>query len=251
MKTWKFYIRIWLPGSGKIRWSDSSVLEQCVPTSGEASPLHFGEPELSMISHLPLVSSPDNCPILSWVFFSRVVEGWLTGFKTKLMLGSSVSSSFWSPQCPLWQALVSCLLNEWKAPHNVVTTCLWHFLSHFFSNHVDFLASLWFKLPNCTRVQDGGLGTRKEECSLHCPFKLWLKAHFIIPNIYQIIIRLIAWQPLSLLLAGAIQLIYSADTWMGMARRILPKKKSTSQKNTQAPKHCTCHTHIPFLSHNR
>lgn len=50
--------------------------------------------------------------------------------------------------------------------------------------------------------------------------------------LYQIIIRLIAWQPLSLLLAGAIELIYSADSWLAVAWHVVPKEKSASWKNT-------------------
>lgn len=145
---------------------------------GVPSPVSFGVPQLSMISHLPLFSFQT---IVQTEYFP--VERWLTVFKTKLGLGITVSSSLWScqcPPCPPCQALVNCLLSEWKTPHNVLTTCLWHLLSCFFSRHVDFLAPLWFKLPFCAGVQDGGLGKQKEECSLHCPFQLWLKAGFTI-----------------------------------------------------------------------
>ena len=49
--------------------------------------------------------------------------------------------------------------------------------------------------------------------------------------LYKIIVRLIAWQPLSLLLAGAIELIFSADIWLGVVWHILPKEKSAGWKN--------------------
>lgn len=106
-----------------------------------------------------------------------------------------------------------------EPPHKAPPARLRPLLSHFFARHVGLL-------PFSTTVRGRGLGKGKEERSSHCPFELWFEAGLS----YQIILRLIAWQPLSLLGAGAVQLICSADTrcgWRGTVslRRNLPARK--------------------------
>lgn len=165
------------------------------------------------------------------------VAGWLTVSNAKLGLGISVSSSLWSLQYPPWQALIEYLPSEWKPAHNVLTARLWHLLS--LIKHVSLLACCD---SNCLFVREYKMEAYESERK-NVLYTVHLNYDLKQVLLYQIIIRLITWQPLSLLLAGAIQLISSADIWLGAARHILPQEKSASQKNTQTPKHCTGHTH--------